>query len=235
MSASPRLPHDDPGEDPYLLTLSSALPPPRALKDRGGAPWSLLLQQVTVRPGKIWQYQLFMVSTYRVWLRRAGFQMLAAGSYLTGAPGRLLHLWYVPPALAEGALAEQPAFLQHYREELIEHEETTTLAPAAYDPDRDGCGVSREEGRDFAGNCVIARLHGRNDGGSALHHPVCWNERGCRGSLAGWHDRLDWSRGCSGDAGRKGSGADRDHDQDDSEHPDWSCGVWRGDLLGLAS
>lgn len=136
MSASPRLPHDDPGEDPYLLTLSSALPPPRALKDRGGAPWSLLLQQVTVRPGKIWQYQLFMVSTYRVWLRRAGFQMLAAGSYLTGAPGRLLHLWYVPPALAEGALAEQPAFLQHYREELIEHEETTTLAPAAYDPER---------------------------------------------------------------------------------------------------
>jgi hypothetical protein len=95
-----------------------------------------VLQRVTVRPDKIWHYQMFMVNAWRPWLHRHGVRMLAGASYLTGDPGLVLNVWRVPDPLTLAEEAMPPELVAHYRDELVLREETETLTPASYDPER---------------------------------------------------------------------------------------------------
>jgi len=122
--------------DPYLQTFSAHTLPPGAVRSGDDAPYAIVLQRVTVRPEKIWHYQLFMVNAWRPWLHRAGVRMLAGASYLTGEPGVVLNVWRVPRALTLADDAMPPELVAHYRDELVLREETETLTPARYDPER---------------------------------------------------------------------------------------------------
>lgn len=132
--------------DPYLDTFAATALPAGAVKPPGDAPYAIVLQRVAVRPEKIWHYQMFMVNTWRPLLHRRGIRMLAGASYLTGDPGLVLNVWRVPLALAPGDPIPDE-LVAHYRNELIVREETETLTPARYDPERAlerGAATSRD-------------------------------------------------------------------------------------------
>lgn len=132
--------------DPYLDTFANTALPEGAVKPRDASPYAIVLQRVTVRPEKIWHYQMFMVNTWRPLLHRRGIRMLAGASYLTGDPGLVLNVWRVPHSLAPGEPIPDE-LTAHYRGELVAREETETLTPARYDPDRSferGASTSRD-------------------------------------------------------------------------------------------
>ncbi len=71
---------------------------------KGG--YELLLETVDVRVDTSWQYMRWVVTSWRPWMYRAmgGARMVCAGATITGQPGRLVHLWRVPPGFSTARL-----------------------------------------------------------------------------------------------------------------------------------
>ncbi len=111
---------------------------------KGG--YELLLETVDVRVDTSWQYMRWVVTSWRPWMYRAmgGARMVCAGATITGQPGRLVHLWRVPPGFSTArlfnAVSEHSATpAGHWLTEFTQSIERVTydvLTPTYYDPAR---------------------------------------------------------------------------------------------------
>lgn len=97
--------------------------------------YSLVLQSFELNLDRAWDYNMFMVLAYRPAMMERGWRLLAAGSQLTGVPGRVVHLWHrgeplrTPGAYSRASLAKQLA-------DFTVREEVMVLRPTGYDTRR---------------------------------------------------------------------------------------------------
>jgi hypothetical protein len=101
---------------------------------RVGAP-QFLLQVLDLRVDRALDFFMFMALGYVPWMMENGLRLLAAGSYLTGMPGRVVHLWEIGKPLQESPHGGNSP-LELLRE-YITREEVHVLTPTAYDPPRE--------------------------------------------------------------------------------------------------
>lgn len=100
---------------------------------RGGR--KLVLQYLELRVEKTLDFFMFMAMAYRPWMMENGLHLLAAGSQITGNPGRVVHLWEIgTPLGVSGSLFEGsiPDALGSY----VSRQEFHVLDATAYDPER---------------------------------------------------------------------------------------------------
>lgn len=98
----------------------------------GGA--QLLLQTLDLRLDKALDFFMFMSVGYIPWMMENGLRLLAAGSHLTGVPGRVVHVWEVGEPLRD-APSGRPKMLD-LLDAYVSREEVHVLTPTAYDPAR---------------------------------------------------------------------------------------------------
>jgi len=100
---------------------------------RAGAP-QLLLQTLDLKLDRALDFFMFMSLGYIPRMMENGVRLLAAGSQLTGVPGRVVHLWEIGAPLRETPFGrpETLARLADY----VSREEAHVLTPTAYDPAR---------------------------------------------------------------------------------------------------
>lgn len=95
--------------------------------------YGLVLQRLDLNLDELWNYGMFMALEYVPTMMERGFRLLAAGSQLTGAPGRVSHVWRRgAPLSTRGRGAQLAKKLQRY----ALAEDVTTLTPTQYDPER---------------------------------------------------------------------------------------------------
>jgi len=100
--------------------------------------YQLVLQRLDLHVEDFWEYQLFMMLQYVPAMMERGFRLLAAGTHLTGVPGRVVHLWRRRALPGEGADAT-PASADDLGKRFasfVRAKKVTTLTPTAYDADR---------------------------------------------------------------------------------------------------
>lgn len=97
------------------------------------AGYGLVVQRLDLNLPELWNYGMFMTLRYVPAMMERGFRLLAAGSHLTGAPGRVVHVWRRGEPLRPDA---PPLPLAQELSRYVAAEENTLLTPTAYDPDR---------------------------------------------------------------------------------------------------
>jgi len=123
--------------------------------------YGLVLQRLDLNLDELWNYGMFMALEYVPSMMERGFRLLAAGSHLTGTPGRVAHVWRRgAPLPSRGQGAQLARKLMRY----VAAEDVTTLTPTGYDPARwlpgdAGCSKAPPAADVAGGSSVGSRVY----------------------------------------------------------------------------